>query len=181
MTREAENKGQAISTAPQRVKWVASVAGSWALLFAGIHFYWALGGPAGFAAASGNINLQHQFWFVVLGLWGVGSLCILAGGLAFALVRPWSRIIPRWIPLAIVWIAGAVFALRGIAVEIQDLLVVTHLVVLPVPVHWEIISWRLLLWSPWFLLGGLLFCITAWWNRHTAKEALHHDDEHRTH
>jgi hypothetical protein len=65
-------------------------------------------------------------------------LCMLALFVALALIRPWGRIIPRWILRAMAWIAFGMLTLRGVAGLIYD--------GLSDPIWW-----------PTFLVGGIVF------------------------
>ncbi|MFF1651731.1 DUF3995 domain-containing protein [Streptomyces sp. NPDC058240] len=59
----------------------------WAAAFAGLHFYWAVGGDVGLSISAGPLATERPLWFVVAGLWGVGALCLLGALLAWLLAR----------------------------------------------------------------------------------------------
>ncbi len=94
------------------------VACAWAVAFAGLHLFWALGGAWGLSVSAGPLADERPTWFVVVGLWGVGLLC-LAGG-----VLGWLLAVPR--PPGPVgralrllgWCVCAVLLVRGVAVEV---------------------------------------------------------------
>ncbi len=97
--------------------------------------------------------------FTLSGLWGVAALCLLASVIALATVRPWGHRLPRWMPIVGAWGVCAVLAIRGLmfpgilggfAIEfgIIDLAETSD-------PTWN--RWNIVLWSPWFLLGALLF------------------------
>ncbi|MGH3756073.1 MAG: esterase-like activity of phytase family protein, partial [Pseudonocardiaceae bacterium] len=70
-----------LSTQPSRVVGVPRVRVG--LLFAALHFYWALGGDAGLASVAGTeLAAERPQWFVLAGLWGVGLLLVAGTGLA---------------------------------------------------------------------------------------------------
>ncbi|WP_212953920.1 DUF3995 domain-containing protein [Siminovitchia terrae] len=163
-------KGEMFITPSKRAVGAAYSAFGWALTFAIIHFYWGFGGSIGFRSAVGSERLLSNTSFIILGLWGVGILFVFAGLLSVALVKPWVRIIPRWVLFAAIWITGVLFLLRGIIVEIQDILIRAHFISLPAPLNMELIYWRLFLWSPWFMFGGILFCVTGWCSSHSNKK-----------
>ncbi|MFK0026369.1 DUF3995 domain-containing protein [Streptomyces sp. NPDC090798] len=48
------------------------------MIFAGSHFYWAVGGDVGLSVSAGRqLADARPLWFVLVGLWGVGSLCLV--------------------------------------------------------------------------------------------------------
>lgn len=130
---------------------------AWAVTFAVPHFYWALGGSWGLAVSAGPLAEERPGWFVAVGLWGVGVLCLVGGALGWLLARP-RPAGPAGRVLAVLgWCACAVLFLRGIAVE----LLLTGATGQEVDVSPEQRWWTLLLWNPWFLLGGLVFGLAA--------------------
>src|SRR3954447_5412033 len=93
--------------------WAGYAACVWALAFAAISFYWAIGGTTGSETIGPAItNMAHDPAFVVV-LWGTGALKVLGGLLALALVRPWGRLLPRWLLLTASWGGGAFMVLYG--------------------------------------------------------------------
>ena len=140
----------------------AYAAGGWAFLFAAPSFYWAAGGKAGTGTLGPGIAaMAGETWFVAL-VWATGVAKVLAGLLALALVRPWGRRIPRWVLLAGAWAGGALLVLHGADFVAQGALALGGFVDVPASVPPAAIRWSTFLWGPWFLLGGLLFCIAAW-------------------
>ncbi len=156
-------------------KWPAYAAAGWAFLFAGVSFYWAAGGTLG-ANTLGDItktsDANAAFTAIV---WLSGLLKALAGVLALALVRRWGRHISRWILLTATWVAGGCMALYGVANLLVRALMGLGVIPTPASMHTEAARWHLLLWDPWWLLGGVLFCVAAWnfghafHRAHTAK------------
>ncbi|MFF3276571.1 DUF3995 domain-containing protein [Streptomyces chrestomyceticus] len=71
--------------------WWGRIACSWAAAFAGLHFYWAVGGVVGLRISAGPLATERPLWFVVAGLWGVGALCLLGALLGWLLARPGLR------------------------------------------------------------------------------------------
>ncbi|OEU91596.1 hypothetical protein DB35_09435 [Streptomyces abyssalis] len=131
---------------------------SWAVVFAGTHFYWALGGSAGLKVSAGEqLATGRPLWFVLTGLWGVGALCLVGAWLGWLLAR--SR--PRGAALRIVeylgWVLGFVLLARGIAVEFLLLTNVTDLDGVTADQRF----WTHVLWNPWFFAGGLAFGLAA--------------------
>ncbi len=111
-----------------------------------------------------ELALARDPGFVAL-LWGTVAVFLAEALLALALVRPWSRLIPRWLLLTGAWSAGVVMAAYG-ALQLAvtgsvTVLRVTGLLSIPGPVDWTGIRWHLALWDPWWLLGGILFVAVA--------------------
>ena len=155
-------------TRSQWAGWPAYAAAVWAFAFAVPHLYWALGGRAGLTFSLALRGPEEQDlirdpWFVALGLWGVAILCIVAGLIALANVRPWGRSIPRRALLAATWVACAILMARAFFYPgflFSGLRVLGVMSTRPsADPAW--FRWDLVLWSPWFLLGGALFGAAA--------------------
>lgn len=142
----------------------AYAAGAWALAFAALSFYWAAGGTAGAETIGDAITkpvlARDPGWIALL--WATGALKALGGLLALALVQPWGRVIPRWMRLAAAWGAGALMLLYGGAGMIQFALMAAGALSVPASLGATAVRWHLLLWEPWWMLGGLLFMAAAW-------------------
>jgi hypothetical protein len=85
------------------------VACAWALAFAAVSFYWAAGGTSGadtIGPALTSLALARDPEFIAI-LWATGVLKVVAALLALALVRPWGRLLPRWLPLLGGWGTGS--------------------------------------------------------------------------
>ncbi|MDQ2744951.1 MAG: DUF3995 domain-containing protein [Chloroflexota bacterium] len=137
-------------------------ASAWAFVFAAISFYWAAGGTAGSATIGAAItNQAHDPTFIAV-LWGTGALKALGGLLALALVHPWSRSFPRRLLLIAAWAGGILMALYGGASWVQEALMIVGVISIPAGLGHTAALWHVLLWDPWWLLGGLLFIATAW-------------------
>jgi hypothetical protein len=145
--------------------WAAYTATAWALLFAAMSFYWAAGGTVG-ASTQSDIILKpaqaREPWFVAL-LWITGVLKVVAGLIALALVHQWGRWVPRWMLLAAAWAAGVGMVLYGGANLAVRGLMAVGLVATPEAMHSPAARWHLVLWDPWWLLGGILFVAAAWY------------------
>ncbi|MFH8589634.1 DUF3995 domain-containing protein [Streptomyces celluloflavus] len=138
--------------------WWGRIASAWAVAFAGLHFYWALGGSWGLSVSAGPLAEERPGWFVAVGLWGVGLLCLVGGGLGWLLGRPWPRGLAGRAVKVLGWCVCAVLLVRGIAVEG---LLLADTAGQEIAVSPEQRLWTLLLWNPWFLIGGLVFGLAA--------------------
>ena len=151
------------------VPWAAYGASAWAVIFAVPHLYWALGGRTGLTFALAlrgprEDEVIRDPWFIATGLWGVTGLCLLGAVIALAAVRPWGRVIPRWLLLIGAWTACATAVLRAFLWPgfIRSGLYVAGVHTRPAGVDPAWSRWDLALWSPWFLAGGILFGMVAW-------------------
>ncbi|MFB7631155.1 DUF3995 domain-containing protein [Streptomyces sp. NPDC056149] len=131
---------------------------AWSVAFAALHFYWALGGSWGLSVAAGPLAGERPGWFVAVGLWGVGALCLVGGGLGWRLSRPLPGGPAESAIRALGWCACAVLLVRGIAIEVM-LLIGTAGPERDISPAQRL--WTLVLWNPWFLVGGLVFGLAA--------------------
>ena len=135
------------------------IAAAWAVLFAVLHLYWALGGSVGLAESAGaRLAAERPVWFVVTGLYGVAALLLVAAALGLALARGVPAGRRRWaLPLVGAGVA-AVLLLRAVGVE---LLLLTDPGYGGGNISPAQRGWSLVLWNPWFLLGGISFGLAA--------------------
>lgn len=76
-----------------RAAWVAALAAT--VGFMPLHLVWAAGIPL-FADTE-----RFESWHADGGgtyLWALNALAVLPAVLAFALIRPWGLVLPRWVP-----------------------------------------------------------------------------------
>ncbi|MGG2464158.1 DUF3995 domain-containing protein [Streptomyces sp. RGM 3693] len=134
------------------------IAGAWAVAFGMLHFYWALGGSWGLSVSAGPLAEERPGWFVAVGLWGVGTLCLAGGVLGWLLTGPrWPGVAGRAVK-ALGWCACTVLLVRGLAIEA---LLLTDAAGQRMNVSPDQRFWTLVLWNPWFLVGGLAFGLAA--------------------
>lgn len=151
------------------------LAAGWAVAFAGLHFFWALGGEVGLDVSSGErLASERPTWFVAGGLWGVGILCLAGAAVALGLRRRgvhgrrWRAL--RWLGVAI----SLLLLTRGLLVEV--LLIAGASTVGEISAAQKF--WTLALWNPWFILGGLVFGLAA---RSFGKSMAGRTPERRSH
>lgn len=151
--------------------WAGYAACAWSFVFAATSAYWAAGGTQGLDAVSPEIvSLTKSPWFVPL-LWGVVVAKVLLGMLALAFIRGWGRLAPDWMLLAAAWGAGSLMVLHGGSNLLVRGLMAAGVMTTPPSMHSTTAFWYLVLWDPWFLLGGMLFCVAAWNYRRAARES----------
>jgi hypothetical protein len=129
----------------------------WALAYIPIHIYWALGGSAAFL---GLVRTNADFQ---IANWGASVVLLGAGLTAFALVRPWGRLLPRWGLLGAAWIGAVAGSLHAVAFSVVAVLRLTG--ALSMPGYTDVLRgadlWNLAVFEPWFLIMGVLLAVAA--------------------
>lgn len=145
-----------------QTRWIAYAAALWALLFAGLSFYWGLGGRRGATTLGPAIMAAAADpWFVAIGLWGVGGVKVIGVLIALALIRPWPQPMLHRLLRGAAYAGGGLALLYGAASFVQHALMVTGVIRLPEGLGPAAARWHLLLWDPWWMVGGILFIATA--------------------
>jgi hypothetical protein len=129
------------------------------VVFAAVHVYWAAGGNAGLASSAGHaLATRRPLSFVLLGLWGIALLsaagAVFCAGLARWRPRGWTK---RGMAAA-GWVAGALLLVRGLLLEI---VLSTGAGGVASSVGPSEARWSLVLWNPWFIVGGVLLLLAA--------------------
>jgi len=137
--------------------WAAYAVCAWALVFALASFFWAAGGTLG----AHTIAAKPEDLASPRALWIIGVVKLLPGALALALVQPWGRGLPHGPLRVAVWIGGGVLILYGGADFVDHALMAAGVIHTPVVLGRPALWWRLVLWDPWWVLGGLLMIATA--------------------
>ncbi len=155
---------------PRRVRgWAAYAAAGWTVPYLMIHLHaaitassWPLPDPPAVMRDDAKARLIEAGVCLVL----VGAMLT-----ALAMVRPWGRILPRWMVSGVAWVGAAVGVLHWAIWTLKGLLRVTGVVALepepqiPMPElqayadRYDLIN--LTVNEPWFLGIGLLFGIAA--------------------
>lgn len=140
-------------------RWYAYGAPAWCAAFAALHVYWALGGNAGLASSAGaDLAARRPAPFVLVGLWGTAMLLLLGAGFSVALARGRPRRRLRRLAAVTGWLVGAALLARGVVLEF---VLITGAGGIAASVGTDETRWSLLLWNPWFALGGAAFLSTA--------------------
>jgi Protein of unknown function (DUF3995) len=156
-----------------RTTWAAYAACAWALIFALMSFYWALGGEIGLDTLGLGIQaLAHDPGFIAL-VWLTGIAKVVGGLFALTLVRPWLLWLPPIWKLALAWLSGSALALYGGVNLVVEWLLVSGAIHIDGVVVTEGIRWHAWLWDPWWLLGGILFLLAAWQYQRSLRKAPH--------
>lgn len=145
--------------------WAAYATGACTLAYGALKLYWAIGGTALLDAAPLDPKTTHASWFMPIGLWGTDVLAVVGIVVALATARPWGRNLPRRLLLIPAWMACAFMIPRAVAGLIQDALLLTGVTTVAAQdaaLTHRLTRWYLLLWSPYFLIWGILWGVTAW-------------------
>ncbi|WP_330633155.1 DUF3995 domain-containing protein [Halocatena halophila] len=134
-----------VSRGSSSAVWPAYAAGSWASLFILHHMYWAFGGTIGLAGRSMTGTL------LLVNLLAI-PLLLVATGAAFATIQSWGKMLPPQALSVTVWGVSVVSSVRGIGGLVQRFLLSGHS-----DGHTLLST----IADPWFVLGGILFGLTA--------------------
>lgn len=144
--------------------WGAPAVGaiSWCAAFAAVHLFWAAGGSVGLASSAGrHLAQQRPASFVIVGLLGVALLLLIGIALIMTATGRRGRRLSRP-AIPVITAVGVLLLIRGVALEILLAVDAGGLRTTIGPLETR---WSLVLWNPWFALGGALFlwaAIRAW-------------------
>lgn len=128
---------------------------AWALTFAVVHLYWALGGVLGLPPGM-SVGMNRALFVIdVIAV----PLCVVGALLALSFVQPWGNLFQRRFLLAcgcgvcallIVHSAPTLIGggLMAVGLRNADLSVLER--------------WSLFVYEPWFFLGGVLYGVATW-------------------
>lgn len=137
----------------------AYLACAWCVVFAAVHLYWAMGGDAGLASSAGTaLATRRPLSFVVFGLWGTALVLLVGAAFSIGLARwrPYGGL-RRWMVI-LGFLVGVALLVRGLLLEVVLLAGVGGVASAVGPLE---TYWSLILWNPWFMLGGLLLILAA--------------------
>jgi hypothetical protein len=149
----------------------AYAAGVVAFAYALVSLYWALGGRGLISTVGGYVEqfARRGGAAPVLAAWAVTVAKTAGGLLAFALVRPWGRLVPR------VWLLTGSVGASMVLIAYGGLYVLAGALVLSGVIHgsgstdWTALRWHVGVWDLWFLVWGILLAAaTAGYRRRTA-------------
>ena len=129
----------------------------WTVLFAGISFYWAMGGLKGVRSLGGSIyemSLNPEPSFIVI-VWLAGVIKLLGLILLLMLLANWNNNTIIKILYYMTKIAGIALFLYGLLNFITISLSAIH--VLDFDLDSYATFWRLVFWEPFWMLGGIFY------------------------
>lgn len=129
----------------------------WTILFAGLSFYWAMGGMFGVRSLGGAIyeqalNPKPSFMIIV---WITGFIKLLGVIILFMLLVNWGSSGIRIILHLITKISGALLFLYGLLNFITISL--SALDILDFNLDKFATFWRLMFWEPYWMIGGIFY------------------------
>ena len=153
--------------------WIKYAASTWGLVFAAIHFYWTFGGKGFFVNPESSKLLASDPQAYVAGNALASTLFVLLGLLPLALVVTRSTSSstvdvfhrPLLIATGVVGVGMIVYGLTGIQNGLVLLGIVDDFFGRPL----DILRTNLFVWTPVWLLGGILFTATAWFDRRRSR------------
>lgn len=156
-----DNASQTESSSTPEWAWWAFV---WSVAFGAISLYWAAGGTIGISTLAQTIQeaARNEDGEMLILTAVTGVLKIGGGMVALATIQRWGKPVPRRLLLILVWGIGGVYTLYGVANFIDKALMATGVRSVPDAVGEDVVLWYLVLWEPFWTLGGVLFLLTAW-------------------
>ncbi|WP_059173918.1 DUF3995 domain-containing protein [Bacillus sp. FJAT-27445] len=157
----------------KKAVWPAYLGCVWAVMYAVfVRFYQAAGGTLGLPGQFENPKA------VQMGSYVAGLLIMACGFILIALVKPWGRVVPTWVPfiggknihpliilIPTLFCTGYLIA-HGISGMITKALLLAGVITIQftgwitLDVH-SLALWSLLFYEPWFLIMGILSGLTA--------------------
>ncbi len=157
----------------KKAVWPGYVGCLWAFMYAVfVRFYEAAGGKIGL---SGQFNDPKS---VYMASYIAGVIIMLCGFALLLLIKPWGKVIPKWVPLIgnrkihrlillIPTLIGTAFLIaHGVSGMITKALLLAGVITINFP-GWIVLDvhslavWDLLFYEPWFVIMGILAGLTA--------------------
>lgn len=129
----------------------------WTLIFAGMSFYWAMGGLAGVRSLGGSIyemSLDPTPSFIAI-VWLTGVIKLLGLVLFWMLFRKWKKPFITGMLYFVMKIAGVFLFLYGFLNFITISL--SAFQVLDFDLDSYATFWRLVFWEPFWMIGGVFY------------------------
>jgi Protein of unknown function (DUF3995) len=146
-------------------------AAAWCFAFAVPSFYWAAGGKVGEETIAADtdeaLGWAAEPWALAL----VGALKVAGGLFALALAaRSTPSFAGRLLTVA-AWLTGILLVLYGIISLATNALIVAGAIDTPQSLGSAAARWHLIVWDPWWVLGGVLFILAARSRSYVATQA----------
>ncbi|WP_080875891.1 DUF3995 domain-containing protein [Oceanobacillus timonensis] len=133
----------------------------WTVLFAGISFYWALGGMFGVQSLGGAIyemSLDPEPSFILI-VWLTGFVKLLGALLLLLLLVSWQNTRISTVLYYLTKIAGVGLFVYGLLNVITISL--SAFAILDMDLETHAIFWRLVFWEPFWMFGGICYFASA--------------------
>ncbi|MFZ7943457.1 MULTISPECIES: DUF3995 domain-containing protein [Bacillaceae] len=157
----------------KKAVWPAYLGCLWAVMYAVfVRFYQAAGGTLGLPGQLEDPKGMYMASYVA------GVLIMTCGFILIALVKPWGRVVPTWVPLIggrhihrlIILIPTLSCTAYLLAHGISGIITKTLLLADVITIHFtgwisldvqSLALWSLLFYEPWFVIMGILSGLTA--------------------
>ncbi|WP_257350757.1 DUF3995 domain-containing protein [Pseudalkalibacillus decolorationis] len=153
--------------------WPAYVGCIWAFVYAVFaRFYQAAGGQIGLAGEFKDPSGFYTASYIS------GVIIMICGTILITLVKPWSRVVPEWVPimggrkihrliiLIPTLICTAFLIAHGVSGMITKAFLLAGIITIKFP-GWHVLDvqslalWDLFIYEPWFIIMGILAGLTA--------------------
>jgi hypothetical protein len=153
------------STAGTAAAYAAAVV---AFAYALVSLYWAAGGQSLVSTVGGYVEQFARRGGAVPVLVALAAAAVkVAGGLlALALVRPWGRVLSRWLLIASTGASALLVVYGGLNVALASL-VLSGIIHPSAGVDRTALRWHAGVWALWFLMWGILRALATagYWRR----------------
>ncbi|WP_249366790.1 MULTISPECIES: DUF3995 domain-containing protein [Neobacillus] len=141
----------------KRNSWCVVLGIIWTLIFAGMSFYWAMGGLMGVRSLGGSIyemslNPSPSFMAIV---WLTGFIKLFGVIFLLMLIIRWKKQIMNRMLYYTAKIGGAFLFLYGFLNFITILLNAFHILEFNLGPYATF--WRLIFWEPYWMVGGVFY------------------------
>jgi hypothetical protein len=157
-----------------RRSWPAYATCAFTIAYGALKLWWAVGGTLLMAEAPLPSGPRQRLLAgdaeMVMGHWASVVVSMLGVLIALATVRAWGRLARRWMLLIPASVACVFMVLRAVLQAIGDIQMLAD-----AQATYEIARlarWDLFFWSPYFLVWGVLWGLTAWRYARRRDQAL---------
>ncbi len=138
---------------------------AWALIFSIPSFYWAAGGTVGLDTLGGEINdLKGKSWFIAF-VWLTAFMKVALGIVVLMLLKTYKYTMINKLVSIAVWTAGIVCISYGGLNLLARFIMTVGIIPTPAAMHSDAALWHLVLWDPWWVLGGVLLILAVFSRR----------------
>ncbi|GGP11818.1 hypothetical protein GCM10011346_25340 [Oceanobacillus neutriphilus] len=138
-------------------KWWLTLGVVWSVIFAGMSFYWAMGGMLGVRSLGGaiyEISLNPEPAFILI-VWLTGFVKLLGALVLLLLLIPWRNAVISKVLYYLTKIAGVFLFVYGLLNFITISL--SSFAILDMDLEVHATFWRLVFWEPFWMVGGICY------------------------
>ncbi|MBY7144784.1 DUF3995 domain-containing protein [Virgibacillus sp. NKC19-3] len=141
--------------------WFIALGIIWTVIFAGMSFYWAMGGMLGVRSLGGSIyemSLNPELSFVIM-IWITGFIKLFGATVLLMLLVQWRKPLITRMLYYVTKFSGVFLFLYGFLNFITIALSVFH--ILDFDLDSYATFWRLTFWEPFWMAGGAFYFFTV--------------------